>query len=149
MSEIRPRLVTFCPWVLDIRQWTSTQCSEEIHINEGNFCFYSSAFTAPVVYCQWQKQLCYFACAHACCCLLLFLTSYREMVLVLNGITLNIKTCHQINLSYFNSFSPSKSYGNVLVLNGIIQCTERDEFTYQEMISHIPMNLHPNPRRVS
>ncbi|CAG5123522.1 unnamed protein product [Candidula unifasciata] len=42
----------------------------------------------------------------------------------------------------------SKSYGNVLVLNGIIQCTERDEFTYQEMITHIPMNLHPNPQRV-
>uniref|UniRef100_A0A0B6Y8I5 Spermidine synthase n=1 Tax=Arion vulgaris TaxID=1028688 RepID=A0A0B6Y8I5_9EUPU len=42
----------------------------------------------------------------------------------------------------------SKSYGNVLVLNGIIQCTERDEFTYQELITHIPMNLHPNPQRV-
>jgi spermidine synthase len=42
----------------------------------------------------------------------------------------------------------SKSYGNVLVLNGIIQCTERDEFTYQELITHIPMNLHSNPQRV-
>ena len=42
----------------------------------------------------------------------------------------------------------SKSFGNVLVLNGIIQCTERDEFTYQEMITHLPMNLHPDPRRV-
>ncbi|RUS73881.1 hypothetical protein EGW08_018351, partial [Elysia chlorotica] len=42
----------------------------------------------------------------------------------------------------------STSFGNVLVLNGIIQCTERDEFTYQEMITHLPMNLHPRPQRV-
>ncbi|CAL1534358.1 unnamed protein product [Lymnaea stagnalis] len=42
----------------------------------------------------------------------------------------------------------SKSFGNVLVLNGIIQCTERDEFTYQEMITHLPMTLHPNPQKV-
>ncbi|XP_005091551.1 spermidine synthase [Aplysia californica] len=42
----------------------------------------------------------------------------------------------------------SKSFGNVLVLDGVVQCTERDEFTYQEMITHIPMNLHPNPQKV-
>ncbi|XP_013393578.1 spermidine synthase [Lingula anatina] len=42
----------------------------------------------------------------------------------------------------------SKSYGNVLVLDGIIQCTERDEFSYQEMISYLPLNSHPNPEKV-
>ncbi|OMH85187.1 Spermidine synthase [Zancudomyces culisetae] len=42
----------------------------------------------------------------------------------------------------------SKTYGNVLVLDGAIQATERDEFSYQEMITHIPMNSHPNPKRV-
>ncbi|KAJ1913396.1 putrescine aminopropyltransferase [Mycoemilia scoparia] len=42
----------------------------------------------------------------------------------------------------------SKTYGNVLVLDGVIQCTERDEFSYQEMITHIPMMAHPNPKRV-
>ncbi|XP_046558845.1 spermidine synthase-like isoform X1 [Haliotis rubra] len=42
----------------------------------------------------------------------------------------------------------SKSFGNVLVLDGVIQCTERDEFTYQEMISHLPLNSHPNPKKV-
>ncbi|KAI9298786.1 spermidine synthase [Neoconidiobolus thromboides FSU 785] len=42
----------------------------------------------------------------------------------------------------------STNYGNVLVLDGVIQCTERDEFSYQEMIAHIPMNSHPNPKKV-
>ena len=42
----------------------------------------------------------------------------------------------------------SKTYGNVLVLDGVIQCTEREEFSYQEMITHIPLNSHPNPEKV-
>jgi spermidine synthase len=42
----------------------------------------------------------------------------------------------------------SVSYGRVLVLDGIIQVTERDEFAYQECISHIPLYIHPCPRSV-
>lgn len=42
----------------------------------------------------------------------------------------------------------SSDYGNVLVLDGVIQATERDEFSYQEMIAHLAMNSHPNPKRV-
>ncbi|CAG8810273.1 19506_t:CDS:2, partial [Cetraspora pellucida] len=42
----------------------------------------------------------------------------------------------------------SKTYGNVLALDGVIQCTERDEFSYQEMITHLPMMCHPNPQKV-
>ena len=46
-------------------------------------------------------------------------------------------------------FLISKTYGNVLVLDGVIQCTERDEFSYQEMISHLPIFSHPCPKSVS
>ncbi|KAF5350145.1 hypothetical protein D9756_009259 [Leucocoprinus leucothites] len=42
----------------------------------------------------------------------------------------------------------SETFGNVLVLDGVIQCTERDEFSYQEMIAHLPLASHPNPKRV-
>lgn len=42
----------------------------------------------------------------------------------------------------------SQSYGVVLVLDGIVQCTERDEFAYQEMISHVALYDHENPKRV-
>lgn len=39
-------------------------------------------------------------------------------------------------------------YGKMLCLDGAVQTTERDEFVYHEMISHVPLNAHPNPRRV-
>eukprot|EP00547_Thalassionema_nitzschioides_P006403 CAMPEP_0194201900 /NCGR_PEP_ID=MMETSP0156-20130528/2051_1 /TAXON_ID=33649 /ORGANISM="Thalassionema nitzschioides, Strain L26-B" /LENGTH=305 /DNA_ID=CAMNT_0038927215 /DNA_START=65 /DNA_END=982 /DNA_ORIENTATION=- len=42
----------------------------------------------------------------------------------------------------------SEKHGNVLVLDGVIQVTERDEFSYQEMIAHIPLYAHPNPKKV-
>ena len=42
----------------------------------------------------------------------------------------------------------STNYGNVLVLDECIQATERDEFAYQEMITHLALNSHPNPKKV-
>ncbi|UPL01094.1 hypothetical protein LCI18_012028 [Fusarium solani-melongenae] len=42
----------------------------------------------------------------------------------------------------------STDFGNVLVLDNVVQCTERDEFSYQEMITHLAMNSHPNPKKV-
>jgi spermidine synthase len=38
--------------------------------------------------------------------------------------------------------------GRMLVLDGIIQLTEFDEFCYQEMMAHVPLFAHPDPRRV-
>lgn len=40
------------------------------------------------------------------------------------------------------------SHGKMLVLDGIIQLTERDEFSYQEMMAHLPLFAHPNPENV-
>ncbi|XP_042405534.1 spermidine synthase 1-like [Zingiber officinale] len=42
----------------------------------------------------------------------------------------------------------SSTYGKVLVLDGVIQCTERDECAYQEMITHLPLCSIPNPKKV-
>lgn len=42
----------------------------------------------------------------------------------------------------------SMTYGRVLVLDGVIQLTERDEAAYQEMITHLPMHSHADPKRV-
>ncbi|MBQ6773630.1 MAG: polyamine aminopropyltransferase [Synergistaceae bacterium] len=39
-------------------------------------------------------------------------------------------------------------YGRVLMLDGAYQLTERDEFTYSEMMAHIPLCAHKNPERV-
>lgn len=42
----------------------------------------------------------------------------------------------------------SKKFGRCLVLDNAIQCTERDEFSYQEMITFLPLNSHPKPKKV-
>lgn len=39
-------------------------------------------------------------------------------------------------------------FGKVLVLDGNIMLTERDEFIYDEMITHVPMAVHPGISRV-
>lgn len=39
-------------------------------------------------------------------------------------------------------------FGRVLALDGNIMLTERDEFIYDEMMTHVPMAVHPNIRRV-
>ncbi len=43
----------------------------------------------------------------------------------------------------------SGDFGRVLVLDDIVQLTERDEFFYHEMLTHIAMHTHPNPRKVA
>ena len=42
----------------------------------------------------------------------------------------------------------SASHGRVLVLDGAVQVTEKDEFVYQEMLTHVPLLAHGNARRV-
>ncbi|AGB04635.1 spermidine synthase [Aciduliprofundum sp. MAR08-339] len=39
-------------------------------------------------------------------------------------------------------------YGKLLVIDGTVQLTERDEFVYHEMIVHPPMLTHPDPKRI-
>lgn len=42
----------------------------------------------------------------------------------------------------------SKEFGNMLVLDGVFQTSEKEEFVYHEMIAHVPLFLHPEPKRV-
>ncbi len=42
----------------------------------------------------------------------------------------------------------TKNHGKMLVLDGIIQLTESDEFAYQEMLAHVPLFAHPNPEKI-
>jgi spermidine synthase len=42
----------------------------------------------------------------------------------------------------------STSHGRVMVLDGVIQITERDEFVYQEMLTHVPLLAHGAAKRV-
>jgi len=42
----------------------------------------------------------------------------------------------------------SKNHGMVLILDGVIQCTEFDEYCYQEMLAYMPLNCHADPKDV-
>lgn len=42
----------------------------------------------------------------------------------------------------------SPEFGRFLTLDGFMMLTERDEFIYHEMITHVPMSVHPNPKNI-
>jgi spermidine synthase len=42
----------------------------------------------------------------------------------------------------------TEEFGKMLVLDGTVQTTVEDEFIYHEMITHIPLYTHPNPKMV-
>ena len=42
----------------------------------------------------------------------------------------------------------SPEFGKMLVLDGFLMLTEKDEFIYHEMIVHTPMAVHPNVKKV-
>lgn len=41
----------------------------------------------------------------------------------------------------------TQAYGNMLTLDGMVMTTEKDEYVYHEMITHVPLLTHPNPKR--
>src|SRR6201985_106754 len=42
----------------------------------------------------------------------------------------------------------SSSHGGVMTLDGVVQITERDEFVYQEMLTHVPLLAHGSAANV-
>ena len=39
-------------------------------------------------------------------------------------------------------------FGRLLVLDGIVNVSDKDEFVYHEMMAHVPLCTHPNPEKV-
>lgn len=42
----------------------------------------------------------------------------------------------------------SKEFGRFLTLDGYMMMTEKDEFIYHEMITHVPMAVHPGAKKI-
>ena len=42
----------------------------------------------------------------------------------------------------------TEDFGNLMLLDGLVMLTEKDEFIYHEMITHIPLYSHTNPEKV-
>lgn len=77
---------------------------------------------------------------------------FSEMNELWPGISLSLEVkqiLYQQRSNYQNILIiDTKSHGRALILDGIIQCVERDEFSYQEMIAFLPLCSHPNPKNV-
>ena len=41
----------------------------------------------------------------------------------------------------------TQAYGNMLTLDGMVMTTEKESMSYHEMITHVPLLTHPNPKR--
>ncbi|MBN2533362.1 MAG: polyamine aminopropyltransferase [Spirochaetales bacterium] len=42
----------------------------------------------------------------------------------------------------------TECFGRMMVIDGVIMLTEFDEFAYHEMITHVPLHVHPDPKNV-
>ena len=70
--------------------------------------------------------------------------------------TPNVKLAIRINRMLFSGTSEfqridvfeSPEFGRFLALDGYMMLTEKDEFIYHEMITHVPMAVHPNVKKV-
>ncbi|WP_213975073.1 polyamine aminopropyltransferase [Tepidanaerobacter acetatoxydans] len=68
----------------------------------------------------------------------------------------NLKIDYRIKEIIYQCSSPiqqimildSYDFGPMLVLDDAIQTTSNDGYIYNEMIAHVPLNIHPNPKNV-
>lgn len=54
-----------------------------------------------------------------------------------------VKTNHQHVIIFHNA-----TFGRVLALDGVVQTTEKDEFIYHEMMTHVPILAHGGVKRL-
>ncbi|RUM60174.1 MAG: spermidine synthase [Persephonella sp.] len=65
------------------------------------------------------------------------------------GITFKVKEVKKIKSKYQEiAVLDTLEFGRMLVLDGLVQTTEKDEFIYHEMISHPALFLAKNPEKV-
>lgn len=66
------------------------------------------------------------------------------------GITAKIKQTYVSEKTDFQQLDmvETEEFGNMLLLDGMVMTTEKDEFVYHEMIAHVPLHTHPHPKDV-
>ena len=70
--------------------------------------------------------------------------------------TQDVKQCIRVNRQLYSKQSVSQridifetpEFGRLLTMEGNVMLTERDEFIYDEMVTHVPMAVHPDVRHV-
>lgn len=66
------------------------------------------------------------------------------------GITARVtKTLHSEKTDFQQlDVVETAEFGNMLLLDGMVMTTEKDEFVYHEMMAHVPLAAHPEPKHV-
>lgn len=66
------------------------------------------------------------------------------------GITARIKRTYVSEQTDFQQLDmvETAEFGNMLLLDGMVMTTEKDEFVYHEMVAHVPLHTHPHPENV-
>ncbi|WP_458575437.1 spermine/spermidine synthase domain-containing protein, partial [Staphylococcus epidermidis] len=66
------------------------------------------------------------------------------------GITAKIKQTFVSERTDFQELQmvETEEWGNMLILDDMVMTTEKDEFVYHEMVAHVPLFTHPNPKNV-
>ncbi|HAV91562.1 TPA: spermidine synthase [candidate division WOR-3 bacterium] len=74
---------------------------------------------------------------------------YTEYHTPNSGITLKVKeTLLRVKSPYQELvILDTYEYGKMMLLDGLVMLTERDEFIYHEMITHMPVNVNPNIKK--
>ncbi len=77
-------------------------------------------------------------------------TEAREYQTPASGIFFTVAKVLYTGRSRFQTIEiiRNRDYGRVLLLDGLVQTTERDEFYYHEMLVHPALASHPRPERV-
>ena len=67
-----------------------------------------------------------------------------------SGITMEVREGLYHHQSPYQTIDvlDTHEFGRVLLLDGLVMLTERDEFVYHEMLAHVPLISHPDPGRV-
>lgn len=75
---------------------------------------------------------------------------YTEKQTPNHGITTKISKTVHTEKSEFQQIDiiETNQFGRMLVLDGMVMTTNKDEFVYHEMITHVALNTHPNPKKV-
>jgi len=75
---------------------------------------------------------------------------FYETLFPLARLGLKVKKTLVSNKSLYQEIRVLDTYefGRALVLDGVVQTTEADEFIYHEMLTHLPLLSHPRPERV-
>ncbi|WP_277679673.1 spermidine synthase [Gracilibacillus dipsosauri] len=66
------------------------------------------------------------------------------------GITAKVNRTHHTEQTDFQKLDmvETAEWGNMLLLDDMVMTTEKDEFVYHEMVAHVPLFTHPNPKKV-